>query len=135
MKKIDTKEPINYLHDSFEDTLSMIRTQILDAATGLVKRLGGKINMNHYFDEGRVDRYTFYDTDKNGYGVELFLDEVSVDKKGNLLASLSDTEETYDITYDQSDFDTSDALYLLKQLEDVAQYVMENGGEVVDEQE
>lgn len=135
MKKIDTKEPINYLHDSFEDTLSMIRTQILDAATGIVKRLGGKINMNHYFDEGEVDRYTFYDTDKNGYGVELFLDEVSLDKEGNLLASLSDTEDTYDITYDQSDFDTSDALYLLKQLEDVAQYVMENGGEVVDEQE
>ena len=113
-------------HD-FTKQLAPIRNKIIDEVERIMKELGGRICMRHYHEYSDVTRYTFFEVDGNGYGRELFLDTIYTDRFGTLGFTMSDSEDSYKPYWEIADFNTSNALYLLEELEEVKELI--DGGE------
>lgn len=127
------KEKFHATASYYGDMLTNIRYEILGAISSVLDWLGGKVNVRHYHDECDIDRNAFFDIDNDGHGVELFVDSIEVTESGEIEINLSDTEDAYNYVWDLSDLNESSAYYLLHELEDIAEYVQENGEEVVAE--
>ena len=113
----------------YSDQLSNIRNEIIDSVKYIMKELGGRICMRHYHENCDMDRYTFFEVDGDGYGRELFLDTIYTNPDGTLGFYLSDTEDSYNPYWELNDFNVSNALYLLIELENVKELI--DGGEKV----
>ena len=116
----------------FGDMLSQIREQVFDAIRSLVESMGGAICTKYYHNECDTTRYTFYDTNSDGYGVELFVDRVFTEN-GKIYFVLTDTEDSYETEWALTDFNASSAHYLLEDLEEIAQYLVDTKEEIVTE--
>ena len=111
----------------FTKKLAPIRTKIIDEVERIMKELGGRICMRHYHEYSDVTRYTFFEVDGDGYGRELFLDTIYTNPDGTLGFTMSDSEDSYNPYWETADFNTSNALYLLEELEEVKELI--DGGE------
>lgn len=120
----------------YSQRLEEIREQIMVSVREIMKKLGGKVCLSYYHSEN-CDHitYTFFEVDGDGYGRELFIDTVVIDKNGNVNALLSDSEDVYQPIWELEDFSAVDANRLLEELEQVFDYTKENGEEVVKEYE
>ena len=117
----------------YSDMLSNIRNEILKQISAALEWLGGKVCLGYYHDEAEVERYTFYETDDDGYGQELFVDSIKATENGEIEIRLSDSEDCYCPTWDSSDLTATDAVNLLTELEGVMKYIQEKNTEVVTE--
>ena len=74
------------------DMLGKVREQIIDGIVGVLNFLGGKVCVAYYTDEAEaVNRMTFYETNIDGYGTELFVRDIELTEDG-LKACLEDSE-------------------------------------------
>ena len=125
---------MRYKTSYFQDMLDRTRDQILESITDLVLGLGGKVCVRHYQEwDDYHDRYTFFEVNGDGYGVELFVDTVVYDPNEGISIFLRDSEDTYEPEWELSDLNASNALYLHEELEQIADFVKESGTDVVQE--
>lgn len=112
----------------FRKTLNIVRDQIFDSIRSLMEKLGGKVCFRMYHDNDIIDlRYTFFEVDGDGYGRELFLDTALIDaRNGEIGIMLHDTEDCYEPWWDLADMTTTDALYMLEELEQIAEFHAEH---------
>ena len=113
--------------------LSSIREELKQTIKEAIKQLGGKVCAAYYHAQEDCDRYTFYDTNNDGYGIELFVELINTDDDGEPSFSLSDSESTYSVEWTLEEFDTSNLIYLLEDIEGIMSCVQLNAGKVVTE--
>lgn len=121
---------MNHNSTYYSDMLGKVREQILESVRSLIEKLGGEICTEYYHSEKDTTRFTFFDTNNDGYGVELFVSKIKTDGD-KITFYMSDSEDTYSFEWQLSHFDASNALYLLEDLEEIADCVEIDGGEVV----
>lgn len=128
MAKKNTYHPVS---SYYADMLAKVREQIFDSIRGLLERLGGEVCVQYYtYNEPDIKRYTFFDLDDDGRGLELFVSHIrSVDDDVEI--TLEDSESCCEVEWDLTDLNASNANYLLMQLEEVEKYVSETGESVV----
>lgn len=127
MKKKTYHETASY----YGDMLSKVRDEIINSIRGALEWLGGSVCPRHYHEWEDTDRYTFFEVDDYGYGRELFLDTIVTHEDGEIEVMLHDSEDTYNPYWELSDFNASNALYLLQELEDIIKVVSESKKKVV----
>ena len=112
----------------FRKTLNIVRDQIFDSIRSLMEKLGGKVCFRMYHEFDIIDlRYTFFEVDSDGYGRELFLDTALIDvRNGEIGIMLHDTEDCYEPWWDLADMTVTDALYMLEELEQIAEFHAEH---------
>jgi hypothetical protein len=112
----------------FRTKLNAVRNQILDRIREVMGEIGTKVCVRMYHDYDITDtRYTYFEVDGDGYGRELFIDTVLVDARdGKIGIMLHDSEDCYEPWWDLEDLTTTDALYLLEELEEIADFHKEN---------
>ena len=116
--------------------LKSVRNEILGRVQSVLEWLGGKVYVRYYHDdEPDLYRNAFFEMDDDGHGVELFIDSIEITETGEVEVTLQDSEDCYSYVWDLSDFNASNAYYLLDELENIAEYVQENNVEVVREEE
>lgn len=120
--------------DVFRKKLNNVREQIFASIHRLMQQLGGKVCFRMYHEFDLIDqylRYTFFDVDGNGYGRELFLDTAVETPAGDIVIMLHDTEDCYEPMWDLNDLNPTDALYMLEELEQIADFHKNNSGKEV----
>ena len=113
----------------FRKKLNNVREQIFASIHRLMGQLGGKVCFRMYHVIGL--RYTFFEVDGDGYGRELFLDTAVSTPTGDIDIMLHDSEDCYEPMWDLEDMTTTDALYMLEELEQIATFHENNPGKKV----
>jgi len=109
--------------NDFRKTLNIVRDQIFGSIRSLMGKLGGKVCFRMYHDYDLIDlRYTFFEVDGDGYGRELFLDTATQAPNGDINIMLHDSEDCYEPVWCLEDMTTTDALYMLEELEQIAEF-------------
>jgi len=107
----------------FRKTLSLVRDQIFDSIHSIMEQLGDKVCFRMYHEYDLIDlRYTFFEVDGDGHGRELFLDTAVQTPNGDISIMLHDTEDCYEPMWDLADLNPVDALYMLEELEQIADF-------------
>ena len=111
----------------FRKTLNIVRDQIFDSIRSLMEYLGGKVcfRMYHEYDITET-QYTYFEVDGDGYGRELFLDTAVQAPNGDISIMLHDSEDCYEPMWDLVDMTTTDALYMLEELEEIVNFHTEH---------
>ena len=125
-KKIVKFNPVASYHS---DMLGNIRTQIHDAIRDIINKMGGEICMRWYHDERDCTPYTFFEVDDDGYGVALTITRIFTEN-GEPYFELCDSEDGYEVEWELSDFNASNSLYLLQELEEIAECANDDGEEI-----
>lgn len=125
------KDVENYLKK-----LSELGKEILDTILATLKERGIKsINLYEYWSERNTDRYTFYDTDNDGYGVALFADKLYVTEDGIELKML-DTDDCDYCDWDEENLGAAERWYLLDMIEQILEEAdEEDNGRVLEANE
>ena len=110
----------------YADMLGKVRDEILGSVRNALERLGGRVCVRYYHNEEDFDRYTFFECDGDGYGRELFIDTIITNEDGDVEVMLHDSEDCYEPWWDLSDFNASNALYLLYELEAIIEFAENN---------
>lgn len=106
---------------------SEIGEEILNTLLSTLKERGIKsINVYDYWNERGTDWYYFFDTDKDGYGVALFVGKLYVTDDGIELKML-DSNECEWTDWNESNLTAIERCYLLEMIEQIL--------EVADEQD
>lgn len=130
------KEKFHETKSYYSDMLKSVRNEILGRIQSVLEWLGGKVYVRYYHDEEPdLYRNAFFEMDDDGHGVELFIESIEITETGEVEVTLQDSEDCYSYVWDLSDFNASNAYYLLDELENIAEYVQENNVEVVREKE
>lgn len=126
-----TKKTYHDTASYYSDMLGKVRDDIFDSIRGALDWLGGRVCIEHYHEWANTDRYTFFDVDENGHGVEYFLHTITAQEDGEIEIMAHDSEDTYNAYWELSDFNVSDALHLLKELESIIEYIQQTKEKVV----
>ena len=111
----------------FRKKLNNVKEQIFISIHRLMEQLGGKVCFRMYHDFDLIDlRYTFFEVDGDGYGRELFVDTAVRTPAGDIDIMLHDTEDCYEPVWCLADMTTTDALYMLEELEQIADFHAEH---------
>lgn len=111
----------------FREFFHTMRDQIHDKIRSRMEKLGGKVCFRMYHDYDIIDlRYTFFEVDGDGYGRELFLDTAVQTPNDDITIMLHDTEDCYEPMWDLADMTVTDALYMLEELEQIAEFHAEH---------
>lgn len=129
MEKKNYNATVSY----YADMLANIRYEILGQITAALEWLGGKVCLGYYHNEQDFDRYTFFEVDDDGHGVELFIDTIEQTDSGEIEIHLSDSEDCYAPVWDLSDLTATDTIYVLTELENVIERVQTTNEKVVKE--
>ena len=98
---------------------SEIGEEILNTLLSTLKERGIKsINVYDYWNERGVDWYYFYDVDKDGYGVTLFVGKLYVTKDGIELKML-DSNECEWTDWNEGNLTAIERCYLLEMIEQI----------------
>ena len=105
--------------DKFLERLAEIGKEILDTILAHLKERNiTSINLYEYWSERNTDRYCFYDTDNDGYGVSLYVDKLYVTNDGIELKML-DTDDGDWADWDEENLTTTERYYLLEMVEQI----------------
>lgn len=116
----------------FRKQLSTIKGQIFDRIRKIMGEIGAKVCVRMYHEYDITDtRYTYFEVDGDGYGRELFVDTVNVSPDGDIDILLHDSEDCYEPMWCLGDMNPVEALYLLEELEEIADFHKENPGKEV----
>lgn len=122
--------------DFYLKKLSELGKEILDTILATLKERGIKsINLYEYWSERNTERYTFYDTDEDGYGVALFVDKLYVTEDGIELEML-DTDDCARTTWDEENLSPTERYYILTMVEQILEVAdSEDNGKVLTAEE
>ena len=122
--------------DFYLKKLSELGKEILDTLLATLKERGIKsINLYEYWSERNTERYTFYDTDEDGYGVALFADKLYVTEDGIELEML-DTDDCARTTWDEENLSPTERYYILTMVEQILEVAdSEDNGKVLTAEE
>ena len=105
--------------ENYIKQLSEIGKEILDTLLSTLKERGIKsINVYDYWNERGIDWYYFFDTDKDGYGVTLFVGKLYVTDDGIELKML-DTNECEWADWNEENLTVIERCYLLEMIEQI----------------
>ena len=105
--------------DKFSERLAEIGKEILDTILAHLKERNiTSIKLYEYWSERNTDRYTFYDTDKHGFGVSLYVDKLYVTEDGIKLKML-DTDDNAWCDWDEEYLTATERCYLLEMIEQI----------------
>ena len=107
----------------FRTKLNAVKNQIFDRIREIMNEIGPKVcvRMYHEYDITET-QYTYFEVDGDGYGKELFVDTVNVSPNGDIDILLHDSEDCYEPMWCLEDLTATDALYLLEELEEIADF-------------
>lgn len=128
---------MNRIASYIEDKLNLISNELKGYILDKLAMLGGKVCFAYYHNECDLDRYTFFTTNNDGYGVELFLVTGWVDyiETGKVYFTLEDSEQSYRYEYDLDTFTATELLYILNEIENVQEYLEKSEEEIVTEED
>lgn len=105
--------------ENYLEKLSEIGKEILGTLLSTLKERGIKsINLYEYWSERNTDRYTFYDTDNDGYGVALYADKLYVTEDGIELKMI-DGEDADWADWDEENLGATERYHLLDMVEQI----------------
>jgi len=111
----------------FRAEMNAIRDKIFSRIIEVMGEIGKKVCVRMYHEYDITDtQYTYFEVDGDGYGRELFVDTVNVSPNGDIDILLHDSEDCYEPMWCLEDLTTTDALYLLEELEEIADFHKEN---------
>ena len=111
----------------FWKELNAVREQILTRIKEIMGEIGKKVCVRMYHEYDITDtQYTYFEVDGDGYGRELFIDTVVVKPNDDIDILLHDSEDCYEPTWCLEDLNPTDALYLLEELEEIADFHKKN---------
>lgn len=114
--------------EKFLEKLYNLKLEILETILSLLKERKVKsINLYEYWSERNADRYTFYDTDEDGYGVALYVEKLFVTKDGIELKML-DVDDGEWGDWDEENLSTNEMCYILEMVEQVLEIADEDDG-------
>ena len=87
--------------------------------TELEKRNITSLNIGAYVYEGYITNFTFYNCDKDGYGVALSVNSLYVENDIINLKMYDTCADEYFATYEIGDLNTTERLYLAGMLEEI----------------
>jgi len=122
--------------ENYLEQLSEIGKEILNTLLSTLKERGIKsINLYEYWSERNTDRYCFFDTDNDGYGVALYVDKLYVTDDGIELKML-DTDDGDWADWDEENLTTTERYYLLVMVEQILEVAdEEDNGRVLTAEE
>lgn len=101
--------------------------KVVKSITEIMETLKGKVCVRMYHDYDITEtRYTYFEVDGDGYGRALFLDTVTMSKDGNVNILLNDAEDCYEPVWNLDEMNTVEAIYVLEELEEIAQFHEDN---------
>jgi hypothetical protein len=106
--------------------LDNVKSQIFDSIRSLMEKLGGRVCFRMYHEGDIADDFTFFEVDGDGYGRELYLDTATTSKNNEINILLHDTEDCYEPVWELEDLNSVDALYMLEELEQIAEFHEKN---------
>ena len=112
---------MNQYSTYYRKSLGLVRDDIFNSIRSLMEKLGGKVCFRMYHDYNLIDNlYTFFMVDRDGYGVALHLDTAST--RDDIEIVLTDNEDCYEETWELAELNVVDALYMLEELENIADF-------------
>ena len=109
----------------FRAEMNAIRDKIFSRIIEVMGEIGDKVCVRMYHDYNLISNlYTFFMVNRDGYGVVLHLDMVSTGDDIEIV--LTDYDDCYEETWELGDLSTTDALYLLEELEEIADFHKNN---------
>ena len=109
----------------FRAEMNAIRDKIFSRIIEVMGEIGDKVCVRMYHDYNLISNlYTFCMVNRDGYGVVLHLDMVSTGDDIEIV--LTDYDDCYEETLELWDLSTTDALYLLEELEEIADFHKNN---------
>lgn len=112
---------MNQYSTYYRKTLGLVRDDIFNSIRSLMEKLGGKVCFRMYHDYNLISNlYTFFMVDRDGYGVALHLDTAST--RDDIEIVLTDNEDCYEETWELAELNVVDALYMLEELENIADF-------------
>ena len=112
---------MNQYSTYYRKSLGLVRDDIFNSIRSLMEKLGGKVCFRMYHDYDLINNlYTFFMVDRDGYGVALHLDTAST--RDDIEIVLTDNEDCYEETWELAELNVVDALYMLEELENIADF-------------
>ena len=111
----------------FKQQLDTIKTEIITSIKMLLQNLGGKVCFRYYYEVNIANRNTYFDVDSNGYGRELFIDTAERTSDDKVAMTMYDSEDTVNPLWDIDNLNASEALLMLTELEQIADYCDQHG--------
>lgn len=112
---------MNQYSTYYRKSLGLVRDDIFNSIRSLMEKLGGKVCFRMYHDYNLISNlYTFFMVDRDGYGVALHLDTAST--RDDIEIVLTDNEDCYEETWELAELNVVDALYMLEELENIADF-------------
>lgn len=111
----------------FTERLKKIAEEAREAIVSLLKENNlTSVNFMPYTSEGYVDNHIFFDVDKDGNGVGLWLDVLTF-KEGNVTLEMSANEDGYYGQLNLSDLSANECVAVLEMLTHVIEHSKEEG--------
>ena len=112
---------MNQYSSYYRKSLGLVRDDIFNSIRSLMEKLGGKVCFRMYHGYNLISNlYTFFMVDRDGYGVALHLDTAST--RNDIEIVLTDNEDCYEETWELAELNVVDALYMLEELENIADF-------------
>lgn len=106
----------------FTERLKKIAEEAREAIVSLLKENNlTSVNFAPYTSEGYVDNHIFFDVDKNGNGVSLWLDILTF-KEGKVTLEMSANEDGYYGQQNLSELSANECVAVLEMLTQVVEY-------------
>ena len=111
----------------FTERLKKIAEEAREAIVSLLKENNlTSVNFVPYTGEGYVDNHIFFDVDKDGYGVGLWLDVLTY-KKGKVTLKMSANEDSYCGQQNLSELSANECVAVLEMLTQAIELSKEEG--------
>lgn len=117
----------------FTEGLKKIAVEAREAIVSLLKKNNlSSVNFAPYTSEGYVDNHIFFDVDKDGNGVSLWLDALTF-KEGKVTLEMSANEDGYYGQQNLSELSANECVAVLEMLTHVIEHSKQEGVPVLAE--
>lgn len=117
--------------DYFSDKVNEIREEVFESIIELLKKLGGKVNLDYYSFECGVTRYGSMETNNDGYPVFAEFNFIELKSDNDFVVTASDWDDTCSFVLRKEDMQGTYCIGLLEMLEEVKE-IADEEGQVVD---
>lgn len=117
--------------DYFSSQVTAIRDEVNETIIELLKKLGGKVNLDYYTTEHYLERYGTIENNNDGYPVFAEFNFIELKGDNDFVVSASDWDDTCSFELRKNDLMGTYNIGLLNMLEQI-QEIADEEGEVVD---
>lgn len=117
--------------DYFSNKINEIREEVFESIIELLKKLGGKVNLDYYYTECGATGYGTIEDNNDGYPVFAQFRFIELKGDNDFVVSASDWDDTCSFELSKEDLHGTYCIGLLEMLEEVKETADEEG-QVVD---